>query len=324
MRQSLPWWSGSPAVETVYFGGGTPSRLDPAALARILAGISDERPIAPDAEITLEANPEDVDPSRAAAWRSMGITRISLGAQSFDPAVLAWMHRTHSAEQIAAAVRTLRQAGFENISLDLIYGLPQQLSRNWRDDLTQAFALEPDHLSFYGLTVEPATPLGKWTRRGAVVAAPDDRVAEEYLVGHELLMQAGFEHYEVSNAARPGRRAIHNVGYWERRPFIGLGPSAHGGAGRERTWNLREWEAYHRAVVSNTDPVQGREVLSDEQTLIEDQYLGLRTSKGAPNSLIPGDVRDRWIREGWAESTGDRIRLTPEGWLRLDALVASL
>lgn len=321
-RQAGPWWDASPAVETVYFGGGTPSHLDPAALGRILAAIRDTRAVVPGAEVTLEANPDDVTAARAAAWRGLGITRISLGAQSFDPTVLAWMHRTHSRGQIADAVRAIRDAGFRNLSLDLIYGLPEALRRDWGADLESALALEPEHLSLYALTVESGTPLGKWTTRGAVRAMPEDRVADEYLQAHARLVQAGFEHYEVSNAARPGFRAIHNAGYWARRPFLGLGPSAHSGAGRERRWNLREYEAWARAVEAGRDPTAGVESLDDAQVQLEDRYLGLRTDRGVGLDQVPEATQATWRREGWAVKSGGRLCLTPEGWLRLDPLVA--
>lgn len=324
LRQSLPWWHDSPEIETVYFGGGTPSRLDPNALELILRGLRAGRSIVPGAEVTLETNPDDVTLERADAWQTLGINRISLGAQSFEPAVLEWMHRTHTAGQIDSAVRILREAGFDNVSLDLIYGLPADLPRDWNADLARALMLEPEHLSLYALTVEPSTPLGKWTTRGAVSPLPENRVVDEYLLAHEQLGQSGFEHYEVSNAARPGYRARHNAGYWQRRPFIGLGPSAHSGAGRERTWNIREWEAYHTAVEAGCDPTAGREVLTEEQLLIEDQYLGLRTSEGVSATLVPGSHQKRWMEQGWASTSGGRIRLTVEGWLRLDALVAAL
>ncbi len=324
MRQSEPAWTESPSVETVYFGGGTPSRLDPASLASILEGIRRDRPLAPDAEITLESNPDDVTPERAGAWRGLGVNRISLGVQSFAAPVLEWMHRTHTAAQVPDAMAALRAAGFANVSVDLIYGLPEELSRDWRGDLERAVALDPEHLSLYSLTVESGTALGKWTARGAVRAMPEDIVAEEYLAAHGVLARAGFEHYEVSNAARPGRRAVHNAGYWDRKPFVGLGPSAHSGFGRSRRWNLREWEAYRRAVAGGADPAHGVEELTGEQVTLERAYLGLRTVGGAPAELVPEPHAGRWIEAGWAVRDAGRLRLTPEGWLRLDALVASI
>jgi len=317
-------WATSPALDTIYFGGGTPSRLDPAAIARLIQGFARDRPLSTGAEVTLEANPDDVTPSRASAWHSAGVNRISLGAQSFDPAVLAWMHRTHDANQIGAAVVTLRQAGFDNISLDLIYAIPSVLSRDWSSDLDRVMALGPEHLSLYGLTVEPHTPLGKWTARGESVPAADDRAAEEYLLAHDRLTAAGFEHYEVSNAGRPGYRARHNSAYWLRAPFIGLGPSAHSGFGAERVWNVRDWEEYRRRSEAGGAVRAESELLTDAQVGLEELYLGLRTSEGLPLARLPAAIPPRWIGQGWAKSLQGRLVLTPEGWLRLDALVASL
>ena len=322
--QSHPAWLDSPTVETIYFGGGTPSRLEPAALERLVDRIRRDRPVAEQAELTLEANPEDVDEPHASAWRRFGINRVSLGAQSFDPGVLAWMHRTHDAPRIGAAVDALRAGGFDDISLDLIYAVPRVLERRWADDLEQALALTPTHLSLYGLTVEPKTPLGRWTARGESMPLDDERAAEEYLEGHERLGRAGFEHYEVSNAARPGRRARHNSAYWRRAPFIGLGPSAHSGFGNERRWNVREWEEYHRRSDQAGPVMSDSETLSPEQVALEDLYLGLRTSDGIAATLVPPEMAERWIREGWASSREGRVVLSALGWLRLDALVASL
>jgi putative oxygen-independent coproporphyrinogen III oxidase len=322
--QEHPAWQASPGLDTVYFGGGTPSRLDPGVIARLLARFAGDRPLAADAEVTLEANPDDVTPAGAAAWRAAGVNRISLGAQSFAPNVLTWMHRTHDASAIGAAVAALRAAGLDNISLDLIYALPDALARDWVADVERALALEPAHLSLYGLTVEPRTPLGRWTARGEAVPAPDERAAREYLEAHERLIAGGFEHYEVSNAARPGFRARHNAGYWRRAPFIGLGPSAHSGFAGSRSWNVREWEEYRRRSEAG-EPVRAEsETLSAEQVALEDLYLGLRTDSGVAASLVPPGARSAWVAEGWAAIRGERLVLAPEGWLRLDALVGSL
>jgi oxygen-independent coproporphyrinogen-3 oxidase len=324
VRQHDPAWSESPAIETIYFGGGTPSHVEPAALGRILTAIRDARSVEADAEITIEVNPDDVSEAAADAWRSLGINRISLGAQSFEPDVLAWMRRTHTTEQIPLAVGRLRAAGFDNISLDLIYGLPESLRRDWTLDLDRVLALEPQHLSLYALTVESGTPLGKWTTRGAVQPMTDDRVAQEYLEANRRLRESGFEHYEVSNAACPGFRARHNAGYWRRAAFLGLGPSAHSGAGRERSWNLREYEGWRAAIASGRPAIEGSESLDDDQLLLEARYLGLRTDAGVETALVPAPKRSIWAEAGWAVESMGRIRLTPEGWLRLDALVASL
>jgi oxygen-independent coproporphyrinogen-3 oxidase len=323
-RRQHPAWDISATVDTLYFGGGTPSRLDPAALARIITGIAAEREIAPDAEVTLEANPEDVTPSAAAAWRAAGVNRVSLGVQSFDPAVLQWMHRTHTADRVPVAVDALRAAGIGDVSLDLIFGLPGDLHRRWEDDLARALALRPSHLSLYGLTVEAGTPLGRWTERGEVRPVDENLYATEFLAADAALGQAGFQHYEVSNYALPNHRARHNSAYWSRAPFLGLGPSAHSGWAGERQWNLREWAAYLAAAEQGADPVAGHERLDSEAIAIEELYLGLRTSDGLSADRIPPENRERWTGAGWAVVAGGRLRLTPEGWLRLDALVAHL
>jgi oxygen-independent coproporphyrinogen-3 oxidase len=279
--------------------------------------------VAPAAEVTLEANPDDVTPEAASAWRAGGINRVSLGAQSFDPVVLGWMHRTHSAEQIGAAVETLRDAGIPELSLDLIFGLPAALARSWGSDLEAALALRPGHLSLYGLTIEDHTPLARWTARGEVAPVDEDRYAAEFLEADAILGQAGYEHYEVSNYSLPGRRARHNSAYWRRAPFIGIGPSAHSGWGANRRWNLREWAAYERAMAAGESPVAGTERLDDDAVDLEELYLGLRTREGVPSDRLPPDTAKAWIEAGWATASGGAVRLTAEGWLRLDALTAA-
>ncbi len=317
-------WAAHPELDTIYFGGGTPSRLDPPVLAELMQRFAADRSIARHAEITLEVNPEDVTQERSEAWLRAGVNRFSLGAQSFSSAALRWMHRTHSSAQIGRAVETLRSAGAGNLSLDLIYGLPAGLERDWPADLDQTLALAPDHVSLYGLTVEPATPLARWTARGEAPPMPEERVAEEYLAAHTRLVSAGYEHYEVSNAARPGHRSRHNSAYWSRRAYVGLGPSAHSGIGTIRSWNIREWEEYRRTVSSGRPAVQGTEQLRLEQVGLEELYLGLRTDAGVPVIQVGDMPVEEWQKQGWAQVHQNRLRLTPEGWLRLDALVASL
>jgi oxygen-independent coproporphyrinogen-3 oxidase len=248
---------------------------------------------------------------------------VSLGAQSFDPAVLGWMHRTHSAEQIGAAVGTLRDAGIPELSLDLIFGLPAALDRDWGTDLERALALRPDHLSLYGLTIEDHTPLARWTARGEVAPVDEERYAAEFLEADAILGQAGYEHYEVSNYSLPGRRARHNSAYWRRAPFIGIGPSAHSGWGANRRWNLREWAAYERAMAAGESPVAGTECLDEVAVELEELYLGLRTREGVSGERLPPETAKAWIEAGWATASGGAVRLTSEGWLRLDALTAA-
>jgi oxygen-independent coproporphyrinogen-3 oxidase len=319
--QSDPALEGVAALRTLYFGGGTPSRLDPGELGRLLDGLRALRPIEPDAEITLEANPEDVSSAAVAAWRAAGVNRMSLGVQSFHPGVLAWMHRTHDVAAVTRSVDLLRAGGIADLSLDLIFAVPDVLARDWASDLDAAIALAPEHLSLYGLTVEPGTPLGRWTARAEVVPAPDERYATEFLLAHQRLESAGFEHYEVSNYGRPGFRARHNSAYWRRAPFIGLGPSAHSGLGRRRRWNLSAWAAYERAAATGSAVLEQEERLDDAQVRLEELYLGLRTVEGVRTDLLGSAAA--WREQGWARSVGDSTVLTPEGWLRLDALVRS-
>src|SRR2546421_2988427 len=214
LREATPHTAG--VWETIYFGGGTPSLLPPEAIRRLLQELTSVRPTPYAArshaarEVTLEANPEDVTPDNAKAWHAAGINRVSLGAQSFDDRVLQWMHRSHESARIGASVHALRGAGIQNISLDLIFALPDELERDWPRDLEMALALRPNHLSLYGLTVEPRTPLDRWISRGATRPAEDERYAEEYLLAHRRLTADGFQFYEVSNASLPGFRSRHN------------------------------------------------------------------------------------------------------------------
>jgi len=316
-----PWWAEVGAVETVYFGGGTPSHVSPEALSAILGRLRADTNILADAEITMEANPEDVEPARAEAWLEAGINRVSLGVQSFDPAVLAWMHRVHTSEQPSVAVALLRAAGFTNLSVDLIYAVPAHLGRDWAADLDRALALEVDHLSVYGLTIEAATPLGRWVARGETTPGDVDHAADEYLATHEVCRRNGMDFYEVSNAARPGRESRHNQAYWTGRTYLGLGPSAHSHRAGHRWWNIREWKRYRDAVVAGASSVEGEERLQPPQLEIERQYLGLRTTAGIPASYLPVQTSNQWVMAGWARRDGSQIILTPEGWLRLDLLV---
>ncbi len=315
------------SLDTLYLGGGTPSLLPPDAISALLTPLRDAFHVTSSrdaVEVTLEANPEDVKPEIAAAWRRAGINRVSLGAQSFDDRVLKWMHRSHDATRIGDAVRALRAAGFDNISLDLIFALPAELRRDWARDLDLACSLLPAHLSLYGLTVEERTPLARWISRGAAAAPDDERYAEEYLLAHLRLAACGYRFYEVSNAERDGHRSRHNSAYWSGRAYWGLGPAAHSYDGRVRRWNLAGWEAYRRAVVAGLPPVEAEEVLTEEQRELERLYLALRTDAGLPHAACPPDRLTAWVGEGWVEVEGERVVCRPEGWLRLDALVGDL
>jgi oxygen-independent coproporphyrinogen-3 oxidase len=316
-----------PGVEplaTLYLGGGTPSLLGAEGIARTIEAVRARIEIAPDAEITIEANPDDVTIDAARAWHSAGVNRLSLGAQTFDPRALEWMHRTHTADQTLRAVDLVRSAGIAEISLDLIFALPSALNRDWDRDLSHALALAPRHLSLYGLTVEEGTPLGRWHARGDVREAPEEKYEREFLAAHERLAAAGFEHYEVSNYALPGARARHNSAYWRRVPYLGLGPSAHSFDGARRWWNRREYADWSRTVLAGSDPAAGEETLDAGNEQAERIYLGLRTVDGLDADAAMLEAARPWVAEGWASVHGTRLRLTPTGWLRLDALAAHL
>lgn len=312
-------------VDTLYLGGGTPSRLGGAGIARLLDVLRERLALAPGAEVTLEANPDDVDADAVVAWRDAGITRVSVGAQSFDDTVLQWMHRTHDARAIGAAVDALRGGGLDDVSLDLIFALPVEVSRDWSHDLASALALEPTHLSLYGLTVEPRTPLGRWADRGNATEADDEQYADEYLLAAASTAGAGLEHYEVSNFARPGFASRHNSSYWRGVPYAGLGPGAHEFDGESRRWNVSGYTEWLRRVGAGEDPMRDRECLDASNRAVERVYLGLRTREGLAVDDREMEHAQPWIESGWAvERPNGRLVLTAQGWLRLDSLAADL
>ena len=316
--------AGGWTAETLYFGGGTPSRLGPAGVAAVMALLRDFVTLAPGAEVTLEANPEDVTADAVAAWRAAGINRLSLGGQSFDDDVLTWMRRGHSGAAIGRAVELARDGGLANFSFDLIFALAPSLGRRWEADLDRTLELAPPHVSLYGLTVEPATPLARMHARGAVAETPEERYEAEFLTAHGALVAAGYDHYEVSNFARPGAHSRHNSSYWHGASYVGLGPSAHGYDGAVRRWNVSAYAEWVRRAAASLDPVEGHETLDAGNRLAEGVYLGLRTRAGLVLSAPEIEHVAPWVDAGWAELDGMRIRLTALGWLRLDALATSL
>jgi len=323
---SIRFGSAAPAeVDTIYLGGGTPSRLGGAGVARAIELVERHFPLARGGELTMEANPEDVDEQAVDAWAAAGVNRLSLGSQSFDDRVLAWMHRTHDAATIERAVATARAGGIANLSLDLIFALPAELGRDFESDVRRLTALAPDHVSLYGLTVESSTPLGRWVARGDAVERPEEGYETEFLAADEMLTAAGLEHYEVSNYAMPGRRSRHNSAYWSGAAYVGIGPAAHGFDGDVRRWNARAYAAWRDLAMAGSDPLEGKECLTEANRSAESVYLALRSDRGL--ALLPGerDVVEPWDVAGWVTiGADDRVRCTPLGWLRLDALAAAL
>ncbi|MEO8194851.1 MAG: radical SAM family heme chaperone HemW [Gemmatimonadales bacterium] len=314
----------TPELETLYFGGGTPSRLGAHGMAASIDLVRESFSLASGAEVTMEANPEDVTEGAARVWKNSGINRVSLGMQSFDDSVLKWMHRTHTAAQSVEAVEAVRSAGIRNLSVDLIFALPRSLNRSWESDLARAIDLAPEHISLYGLTIESATPLARWQERGAMVPATEDTYAEEFMLADRIATVAGYEHYEVSNFALPGKKSRHNSAYWSGAEYLGIGPSAHSFDGETRRWNVRPYTEWVARLENGRDAIEGSERLTASNRDAEKLYLGLRTSAGLSASGSDLERVREWENAGWARVEDDVVHLTSEGWLRLDSLAAGL
>jgi putative oxygen-independent coproporphyrinogen III oxidase len=325
-----------PLIDTLYFGGGTPSLLEPPALEEILLAARRTLPLDPDAWLFLEANPEDVEPNRLAGWRNLGVRTLSLGIQAFDAPTLRYLGRHHDAEVAQRSVELAREAGFHTVSIDLIYGLPGDRTDRWRDNLEQALALAPDHLSCYQLTVHPRTVFGARASRGQLVELDEGAQAELFVLTHQILRDRGWLPYEVSNFARdPEHRSRHNEKYWSRLPYLGVGPSAHSFDGRQRWWNERQLGAYEARLDRGEQPIAGRETLSAADHALEAVMLGLRTTAGIATGpfharhgidLIArnANLLDALTRDGLLESCRDTLMLTVDGLAIADSIAAEL
>ncbi len=321
---------GAPAVATVFVGGGTPTLLPPDALGRILDGIDKTFGLASDAEVTTEANPESVSPESLQALRRAGFTRVSLGMQSVAPHVLALLDRQHSAGRAVRAAQEAREAGFEHVNLDLIYGTPGERPEDFEASLDAAVTAGVDHVSAYSLIVESGTRLHARIGRGEVPLPDDDIAADRYLAADARLSEAGFGWYEVSNWARPGGECRHNLGYWRGDHWWGLGPGAHSHVGGVRWWNVRHPSAYARRLDAGESPAQAREELTAQERHIEEVMLGLRLATGLPLHRLTPQERDATVRplaEGLldraAHAEGDLV-LTLRGRLLADGVVREL
>lgn len=271
-------WAAS--FDTLYLGGGTPSILSPDDLEGLIAEIRAAFTISTGAEVTVEANPGDVTADFLAAIRRAGVNRINIGIQSFDDGVLTLLGRRHDRTRALSAFAAARDAGIGNIGIDLIYGIPGQGMEPWLTTLREAVALNPDHLSCYQLTLEEGTPLAERCNRREIALPGESLQADFFLNTAERLEANGYNHYEVSNFARPGRESRHNRKYWDHTPYLGLGPAAHSFSGRERRWNRRSLDAYMGDLESGREPVESREILRNEQLCMESLFLGFRTRRG--------------------------------------------
>src|SRR6185295_7837906 len=326
---------GGENVDTIYFGGGTPSLLAPAQLERILASLYERFTIASGSEITVEINPGSATPEKLRAFRSLGVNRASFGAQTFDDAELAKLGRSHNEGEVLRTFADLRNAGFVNISFDLIAGLPGQTLERWQRNVKQALELAPEHLSFYLLEVHSGTPLAEHIRRGIQPQPDDDLAGVMYERMLEQAEAAGYEHYEISNLCRPGFHSRHNVKYWTAAPYYGFGCSAHSYDGDMRRWsNQRDVLKYVEMVESGVSPVVEEQQLSPIDVRAEALFLGMRLMQGVDLRRYResfgvdlcdehADDLDRFFKAGLVELDGDLIRLTRTGALLSNEVFAA-
>ena len=341
---------GQPAVNTVFLGGGTPSYLPEEDMGRILEAIAGSYPVRSDAEITAECNPNDLTPAKCAELRAAGINRISMGVQSMDNGLLAMLGRRHDAAEAVTALEACRRAGFDNVNLDLMYGLPRQTLDQWQDTVERILAQSPEHISMYSLTLEEGTPLKRWVEQGRLPEPDPDLAADMYDLARSALKDAGYEHYEISNWSRAGRESEHNLAYWRNLQWLGVGPGAHSSlrtaesAGGCRFWTVRSprdyarraaewaakasrWESATAAGIEGVPTVDGLEVIDEDTAAAETMFLGLRLLDGMDvaeaSARVGIDLAARYERE-LAELTAEgllaweddgRLRLAEEAYL---------
>lgn len=320
-------------VNTIYFGGGTPSLLEISDLRLLIAELQSHYTVASDAEITLEANPDDISIEKLNAWKSIGINRLSIGVQSFVEEELRWMNRAHSSE-LAMSSLQLAVASFENITLDLIYGSPLLTDEQWKRNVDTALSFGIPHLSCYALTVEEKTPLDKLIRNNQRLDVDEDKQSHQFLLLMQWLREAGYEHYEVSNFARPGYRSRHNSSYWKGEPYLGLGPSAHSYNGVQRRWNVANNAVYIRSTQEGLVQRE-EETLSLQNRINENIMISLRTMEGlnlhqfenrfgAQEKNRIEQQLSKFEKAGWIKKADAAYRLSDEGMLRADGIAAAL
>lgn len=312
-------------LASVFIGGGTPSLLPPPSLGMLLGALRERFGLEPGAEVTMEANPENVTPEALDAWLDAGVNRLSLGMQSADEAALRVLQRVHTPGAAVAAATAARDAGFEHVSLDLIYGVPGQSPDSWRDTVLAAVSARPDHVSAYALGVEDGTALARQVRRGEVPAPEPDDAAAQYDIADEVLSGAGFRWYEISNWARPGGQCWHNIGYWKGDNWWGFGPGAHSHVDGIRWWNVKRPATYRAMLAAGSSPAAGRETLTPEQQRLESVMLGVRLSEGFAVPGVPAERIARLLDDDLVENAdGARLRLTRKGRMLADAVVRIL
>jgi oxygen-independent coproporphyrinogen-3 oxidase len=318
-------YPGNEIIETIYFGGGTPSLCTKAEIGNILAAIRSTHTIAEDAEITLEANPDDITEEKLREWKEAGINRLSIGIQSFFEEDLQWMNRAHNAKQAVDSLQSAKEQ-FDNITIDLIYGTPRLTNEKWKKNVETALSLNIPHLSCYALTVEPKTPLDKMIKQHKSDNIDPDKQSEQFLLLMQWMEDAGYEHYEISNFARPGWRSRHNSSYWQGANYLGLGPSAHSFNGKERQWNISNNSVYIESISKGIIPFE-KEVLTVTQKKNEYIMTSLRTIGGLDTGIAGKDLLEkskRFIDAGLMKLENDSLILTREGKLLADGIAAEL
>lgn len=321
-------------IETIYFGGGTPSLLSIAQLQTLLGVIRSEYNINPNAEITIETNPDDFEEEKLETWKKIGINRLSIGIQSFFEADLQWMNRAHNAEQADNCIRMAKAAGFENITIDLIYGTPTLTDEAWKKNVDKAISLGIDHLSCYALTVEPKTGLAKMIQQKKIEAVDTEKQARHFSLLMQWMTDAGFDHYEISNFSKPGKKSKHNSNYWNGVDYLGLGPSAHSFNGKSRQWNVSNNALYIQSLAKNKIPFELEE-LTDMQLLNEYIMTSLRTMDGLSLEVVNrkwGEkelaqiirIAQKPISQGFMLQQDEKLILTRTGKLMADGIASDL
>ncbi len=318
-------------VETIYFGGGTPSILEARYIQKWLDVIQQRYSVSENCEITLEVNPDDISPSKIQYWKEIGVNRFSVGIQTFNGDVLHWMNRAHSSIQSKMGIQWLQEAGFENISVDLIYGHGRLERERWFEDVNQFIDLGVPHISAYALTVEAKTTLEYQLKKGCYTVQDEEQTVQEFLYLHHLLEEKGYQHYEVSNYAKPGFESKHNRAYWEGYPYLGIGPSAHSFNGKDRRYNFANNPQYIRFVqLQQWDKLVQWDRMDDKAVWNEMWLIGLRTKKGVDvqevqtNRLYQKTTEEaiiKWIKSDHLIIQGNQLTCTPLGWMVLDHIL---
>lgn len=311
-------------VDTIFFGGGTPSLLDTSVVKEFINNVSKHFTLKKDLEITLEANPDTITQFKADDWRNAGINRISIGMQSSATNVLQVLDRTHNPANVLTSVEILKKAGFDNFSLDLIYGTPGESFEDWSNSLKDAIAINPPHISAYSLVIEPGTKMGSQLNRGEIKAVSDDDAADKYQLAEQMLTQNGYSWYEISNWAKENKECQHNLNYWKGNNWWGIGPGAHSHINRVRWWNQKLPKKWRESLAKDQSPALAREILTDEQIRNEEVMLLSRLKTGINKADFDQKNVEKLIKDKLVNEVSGKLELTLEGRLLADVVFRQL